>query len=224
MNARMCKPRTAELRRNWPVSKVLSGTKYYPKETLGNSARLTRLTVACWSRATRDQRARRLVQSRCGSSIRRAAAAREAVSAVGHVDGSAILRRQSGADVRDGGCDEALGRFDERTGSLGDSQKSGIRRVHVHDRPSRRPRVGHQVEAVVGFEPQVRDEQVGCALPDVLPCSDEITAHCHVSNVRQRALEGPSASGVGFDDEDSSWHTCLTILQECSHGVIRGVM
>jgi hypothetical protein len=42
--------------------------------------------------------------------------------------------------------------------------------------------------------------------------------------VRQRALEGPSASGVGFDDEDSSWHTWLTILQECRHGAIRRAM
>jgi hypothetical protein len=58
----------------------------------------------------------------------------------------------------------------------------------------------------------------------VPPCSEEITAHRHVSNVRQRALEGHSASGVGFDDKDSSCHTCLTILQECRHDVIRGVM
>jgi hypothetical protein len=140
------------------------------------------------------------VESRCGNSIRCAPAAWEAVPAVRHVNGTPILRRQSGADVRGGGRNEALRRFDERASRLGNSKQSGIRRIHVHDRPGRRTCVRHQVQSVVGFEPQVRNQQVWRGLANVLPGGDEITACRDIRDGRQRTLKGPSASSVGFDD------------------------
>jgi len=60
--------------------------------------------------------------------------------------------------------------------------------------------VRHQVQSVVGFEPQVRDQQIWRALADVLPGGDEITACRDIRDGRQRTLKGPSASSVGFDD------------------------
>ena len=143
----------------------------------------------------------------CGEDpIRGAPAARQAVSVVGQVDGTAVLRRQAGPDVRHGGRDEALRRLDERARRLGDSQQPKIRGVHIHDRASRGARMSDQVQAVVCVEAQVGDEQVRHSLADMLSRRHEITTYRDIGNRFQHSLQCPSASDVGFDDQDSSCH------------------
>jgi hypothetical protein len=60
--------------------------------------------------------------------------------------------------------------------------------------------VSDEVQPVVRFQPQVRDQQIRCRIPDVLPRRDEITACSNISDPRERTRQGHAASNVGFDD------------------------
>jgi hypothetical protein len=159
--------------------------------------------MSCGAQAVRSRRS----VNGCGRDpIRRAPAARQAVSVVGQVDGTAVLRWQAGTDVRHGGRDEALRRLDECARCLGDSQQPNVRRVHVHDRAGRGPRMSDQVQAVICVEAQVGDEQVRHSVADVLSRRHEITACRDIGNRFEHSLQCSSASDVGFDDQDSSCH------------------